>query len=588
MAAFGSLVVATVAAFFVTQHLKVTTPVLTGISHPEAFSPGSCQPHTHISFYLLHRSDDVSLYVVDSGGSIVRTLAVGYHMRKGVRIPDGPLNTWNGREDNGRLAPDGTYHFRVGLSNQGRSIDLTGYPVLLKTVAPRPTVTSVTPSVLPNGNAGAVIRYRGNEAHNGTIRIYRTDLPGKPRLLTSFITSAKGSQAAWDGKIHGRPAAAGTYLIGLDVTDRACNTGHFPAEMPPVAGSTRGAGVTVRYLAAQPPLDPVPAGSKALVLVDSRQHAYQWVLRGNGSPRALAHGAQSGYQLHVPLPRGNAALYELAIRSGAYRVEVPLMARASPPRHGGILVVLPALTWQGENPQDDDGDGLPDTLDAGDPVQVNRVLGPTPPAGFGDEAALLAYLDQAHLPYDLTTDVALIDGSGPQLTGHSGVVLAGSERWLPNSLATSLRSYVQGGGRVLSLGSDSLRRGVTVQLTAQGPRAVNPTAPGAIDALAARPGPVVARGSAEILVIRDNLGIFSTTSGAFPGFGSYESIPSTSPPAGPIASAAGTTDTAPAIVGYRLAHGIVVEVGLPGFGLSLARSVDTQELTRRLWTILSH
>jgi hypothetical protein len=251
-------------------------------------------------------------------------------------------------------------------------------------------------------------------------------------------------------------------------------------------------------------------------------------------------------------------------------------------------VVLPALTWQGQNPQDDDSDGLPDTLDTGDPIQLNRVLADGLPAGFGDEAALLAYLDQAHLPYDLTTDIGLIDGSGPQLAGHSGAVLAGSERWLPNSLAGALRSYVQGGGRVLSLGIDSLRRGVTVQITAQGLRAQGPTAPGGTDALEARPEAVVAHSTAEILVIRDGLGIFSNTSGAFPGFSSYQSIPATSPPAAQIVSAAGTTDTAPAIVGYRLGHGIVVEVGLPGFGQSLAHNVDAQELTRRLWTILSH
>ena len=52
IAAFVALVIATVGAFFVTQHLKVTTPVLTGISHPQPFSPGTCRPTTHLS--LIH------------------------------------------------------------------------------------------------------------------------------------------------------------------------------------------------------------------------------------------------------------------------------------------------------------------------------------------------------------------------------------------------------------------------------------------------------------------------------------------------------------------------------------------------------
>jgi hypothetical protein len=559
--------------------------VLTGLSHPEAFSPGTCQPHTHISFYLLHRTDDVSLYVVDSNGSIVRTLVVGYHIRKGVRPHDGPWNTWNGRQDNGRLAPDGTYYFRVGLSNQGRTINLTGYPILLKTVAPHPVVTRVGNQLLPQSGVGATIHYAGTNGRVGTVRIYRTDVnPAKPQPLYSFPTPFGGSTVHWDGKVFGRPAPPGVYLMGLDVTDRACNTGHFPPVLPPVPGSTPRAGVTVRYLAAEPPLDPVPAGGKALVLVDSRQRPYRWQLRRAGASRVLATGAATSYRLSVPIPRGSAALYQLAIDSGGYATEVPIVARTSPPRRSGILVVLPALTWEGQNPVDDDGDGMPDTLESGS-IQVDRVLANGLPAGFSDQAAFVAYLDHGHLPYDLTTDLGLIDGTAPALAGHSGVVLAGSERWLPDSLAAGLRSYVQGGGRVLSLGIDSLRRGVTVQTTALGARAFSPTAPLSTDAFGGRPG-AIAQSTAETLVIRDDLGIFSTTSGAFPGFTSYEPIapPSSS---GPISSA-GVTSSAPSIIGYKLGHGVVVEVGLAGFGSGLAHSIDAQELARQLWTVLSH
>jgi hypothetical protein len=99
---------------------------------------------------------------------------------------------------------------------------------------------------------------------------------------------------------------------------------------------------------------------------------------------------------------------------------------------------------------------------------------------------------------------------------------------------------------------------------------------------------VVTNSTSEILVIRDGLGIFSGTSNAFPGFSSYQPIPSTAAPAGRILSAAGTSDTSPSIIGYQLGHGVVVEVGLAGFSPSLSHSVDAQQLTRRLWTILGH
>ncbi len=580
IAAFGALVVATVAAFFVTQHLKVTTPVITGMSHPQPFSPGTCKPTTHISFYLLHRSDDVSIYVIDSNGTIVRTLVTGMYMR--ARPPVRRVFVWNGREDNGSLAPDGTYYFRVGLARQGRSIDLTGYPAELKTVAPRPVVTRIDNALLPLG-AGAVIHYAGNESRGGMIHVYRTDLPGAPRLVWSFPTPWRGEQAIWDGRVHGAPAPAGTYLIGLSVTDRACNTGQFPAIIPPTPGSTAGAGVTVRYLAAEPQLDPVRAGAKATVFVDARHHSYTWTLSRLGSPKPLGSGQGSSPQLEVPLPAGGAGLYELTVHSGTRSTSVPLVAYSSHPS-GGVLVVLPALTWQGQNVADDNGDGIPDTLDTGGPASLARPLAAGLPAGFADETAFLAYLDQAHLPYDLTTDLGLIDGVGPGLFGHTGVVFAGDERWVPPSLAGPLKGYVIKGGRVLSLGIDSLRRTVVVH----GTKASDPSPAAAADVLGAKPGPVVTHTSDSILVIRDGLGIFTGTSGAFPGFTAYQAFTGLTPPGTQIASAAGTSTTTPSIIGYRLGQGIVIDIGLPGFGSAVAGSVDAQELTRRVWSILSH
>ena len=258
--AFAVLVAATIAAFFLTQHLKVTTPLIQGAPRPvpAVIDPlhgvpcvqGRNSGSATISFYLQHRADTVDVFVVsDATGEIVRTVASGRHMRKDVRNPDGVFH-WDGREDNGRVAPDGTYHFRVALIHQNRTIDLTGVPVKVKTVPPHPVVTRVTPSVIPGADGSNVtIRYAGNENRGGTIRIYRTDLPGGPRLVKSFLTPWNGHTAIWDGKINGRTAPPGTYLVGLDVTDAACDTGHFPAQVPPAPGTTPNAGVTVSYLA---------------------------------------------------------------------------------------------------------------------------------------------------------------------------------------------------------------------------------------------------------------------------------------------------------------------------------------------------
>jgi FlgD Ig-like domain len=603
VAAFVALAIATVAAFFITQHLKVSTPLWAGFPSPSpaAINPvdgGVCQVRSatgvkrvdhrsmRVSFYLLNRADDVDVFIVDPEGDVVRQIGDGVHMRIRVRH----TFRWDGRQSNGSVAPDGTYYIRVALIHESRSAlisnNTAAEPVTVETVPPRPRVTSVSPSLIPQpGHTGAAIRYTGNRGLSGRILIFRTDVSGPPRLVKSFA-SRRGSVSSWDGRLAGgRPAPQGTYLVGFKVTDRACNTGRFPAELPPVAGTTRGAGVTVRYLAVQPPLTPVAAGSSATVYVDARRHTYHWALRPAGTQKVLSSGTGSSYALSVRPPAGGPGLYELAIRWGPHRTVVPLVAD-SPSGHaagaGGVLVILPALTWQGLNPVDDDSDGLPNTLSAGDTVKLGRPLVGGLPAGFAGEAALIAYLRSSHLNVALTTDLALDAGVGPALRSSRGVVLAGDERWISTSLARALRTYVAAGGHLLSLGIDSLRRQVSV---ADG---VARAAGGAsvADVLGARPEGVVAAHGALILAGRDGLHIFRGTSGAFGGFRSAEQFAATTA-SGPVASLAGASTRQPSVIGYRLGRGIVIDLGLPGFASSLRRSIDSRQLLASIWSVLS-
>jgi hypothetical protein len=594
VAAFAGLVVATIAAFFITQHLKTTDPLLIVRSVPAPFSNDGdgCRNRTSITFNLQHRSDSVSVFVIDSDGDIVRTVASGVEMQKpSAHHRVRRTFSWSGQEDNGQLAPNGTYHFRVALADQGRIEDLTQDPIVIDTVPPHLVVTSVSPSQLPAlGGTPAAVHFTGSKGRGGLLILYRTGLTGPPQVVDArkipfSAPSSHGYAKTWDGLIHGRPAPAGTYVTALKVTDRACVTGTFPAYLPPQVGTTQHAGVTVSYLAAEPPLDPVRAGSVAVVGVAAGQQRYHWGLRRvGGRAKPIEHGSGTSTSLRVRVPRRSAALYELAIRAGGQRTEVPIVARSATGGHH-VLVVLPALTWQGENPVDDNGDGFPETLATGGPIVLHRQFADGLPSDFSGEAALLARLDRAGLPYDLTTDVAMVDGSGPALAGHSGVVFAGPEVWLPAALAPELRSYVEHGGRVLALGAGTLQRTATIKQTPSGLQALDPSPAAATDALGARPGPLVTSNTEAIVRISDQLGLFNGTSGTFSGFGSFEPIPAVAPP-GEIVAEAGTTTQTPTIVAYRLGSGVVVEIGLPAFTASLAHDVDTQELLRRLWTIL--
>jgi hypothetical protein len=473
------------------------------------------------------------------------------------------------------VAPDGVDHFRVALRQQGRTVQLA-QPVIVDTKAPRPRVTSVRPELIPQNNTPARIRYRGNERRAGTLLIYRTDVAGTPKLVDSIPVNPR-VPTTWDGRLGGRPAPAGTYLMGLQVIDRACNVGRFPSSLPPAPGSTPGAGLTVRYLAAQPPMAPVAAGSHALVWVDSRQRPYRWTLTRVGARKPVAHGTDHAVALHVHLPRAlGAGLYVLSLRSGGHRTEVPLVAHAATPGPH-VLVVLPALTWQGLNPVDDDGDGVPDTLLNGGPVRLTRPLADGLPPGFTDEAALLAYLDHAHLPYDLTTDIGAINAVGPALSGHTGVLLASSQRWTAVSLGAGLRNFVAQGGRLASIGTDTLRAGVRVN----GKVASSPSGLSSTDLFGVAAASL-ARSHDLITVIRDDLHIFASTSGAFPGFTVFQPLHAPRPPA----SAAGTSNATTSIIGFHAGKGTVVEVALPGFGTALTHNVDAQEFVGSLWSLL--
>lgn len=551
LASFAALIVATVAAFFIVQHLKVSTPLIAGspVPFPGVINPVSGRTCTviapdgkrvsvsfrrsKVSFYLLNRADDVDVWVIDPGGAIVRTLAIDRYMGIKKRIPF----IWNGREDSGTLAPNGTYYIRVTLVHQNRTVKISGdsgpEPVKIKTFPPSPVVQSVSPELAsPDPKESITIRYAGSESRAVTIEIYRTDLPGRPRLVKSFVTAFGSQTAVWDGLINHRPAPTGTYLVGITMTDAACNLGTFPKTIPPAPGTTPHAGLTVEYLAAQPPMAPVAAGSEAAVEVYSVRRSYRWSLVRAGAQRpavtgvGFVAGALRPSTLRIPVPSGRAGLYELELQAGPYRTTVPLVANASRP--ATALVVLPALAWQGLNPVDDTGDGLPSTLAGGGPIELERPLLDGLPAGYGDEAGLLAYLDSTHRAYDLTTDLGLALGAGPALAGHSLVVLAGIEEWLPSSLAPALRAYVEQGGHLVSFGPGSLLRTATVA----GGRALDPSPPAAVDVLGFRPAAGAAR--------------------------------------------------------HTLGRGTFAAVDIAGFGSSLRHDSSARALIRRLWTAPAH
>lgn len=245
VATFAALAVATVGAFFFTQHLKVSTPLINGFPAPvpstiNPVSGGTCPVRNpkgrlvpvsfkrmKVSFYLQNRGDVVDVDIVQAN-RVIRTLpGSGRYMTTLKRRQF----VWNGRENDGRIAPDGTYDIQVSLVDQGRKLLIATpsgavEPVTVQTRPPRLVVTGVAPrEVAVPGRSPVTIHYSGNQGLRAQILILRLGA-GRPRAVKRYAATTRAGTSLWNGTLAGGvPAPPGTYLIGLRLSpDRTCNT----------------------------------------------------------------------------------------------------------------------------------------------------------------------------------------------------------------------------------------------------------------------------------------------------------------------------------------------------------------------------
>jgi len=583
---FGLLVIATAAAFFVTQRLKQSTPAVQRVFfHPYLSPNGDGRKDSVRLRFDLERADDVTVSIVDRAGYEVRRLADDRRLASGTH-----RFGWDGRAADGQVAAEGAYRLRVALRSEGRSLTASR-TLILDTTPPRLSLIAVTPATIApdvRGPAGrARIRYAGPSDPAPRFTIYRTDARRSPEPVLRFRGPRFRRTAKWDGRVRGRPAPDGIYAVRVTVQDKAGNLGSRPATAPPTAASaTAGTGVSVRYLTASGPLVPVRAGTLVRVSVGPVARSFRWSLARLGRRRALIRGRGSGMRLALRLPlRARTGVYLLRIAAGAHRTALPLVVQGPSRGAQRPLVVLPALTWQGSNRSDDDSDGFADTLESSPSVSSARPLARGLPPAFRKETApLISFLDRYRERYDLTTDLALVRGEGPGFEGRRALVFAGSTRWLTERIDVALREYVEQGGRVASFGTDAFRRRLGVSrgrlITGGAPEDTNVFGE-RTTSLAIAPAPLV--------VTADRVSLFAQTDGFLGLFTRFEQ--SAGLVAGAkIVAAAGREAAHPSLVAYRLGRGLVIRVGARGWGEALARQPPDRELervTRRIWTLLS-
>jgi hypothetical protein len=289
----------TAAAFAVTQGLKLErSPVLT----PEitkTFSPVcECDRDTAEIAFRLRNGDTATLEVVDAGGDVVRTLF------RGRRVPAGNLDAdWDGRDNEGRVVPNGDYRPRVRLADAHRTIVFPN-EIRVDTVKPRIERFSVSRRVIsPDGDG------RGE----GLSVAYRLDERARMRLLVNGklrvrkLGQAPTGAVQWYGRFRGRPARPGSYDLALVAVDEAGNR----------SGRVSAGPVRVRYIELGRDLIRVQGRRRFGVRVRTDARRYGWLFaRGRGSTR------QRYLVLRAPERPGR---YRLFVETSGHGTSVPVV-----------------------------------------------------------------------------------------------------------------------------------------------------------------------------------------------------------------------------------------------------------------------
>jgi len=295
------LLVATAAAFAVTERLKLTkSPIYGTVVLPKAgFSP-TVRKKATISFKL-RKSDDITITILNAKGEAVRQLAA-VPASRGLNV-----YRWDGRDNANVLARDGAYRAEVHLSAQHRTIVLPNV-IRVDTKPPQLVALNVNRDAFsPDGDRQADfmrIQYEFNKPVRVALYL------GGERILRPRGLRAKG-QFAWYGiGTHGK-LPPGSYGLQVGATDAAGN-------VTPLAQRGRFR-VRLRYIALASKRIVVPAGKRFSIGVSTDAKKYRWKLGGRKSFASgpvlnlLASTRRGSYTLTVS-ERGHVARARVIVR----------------------------------------------------------------------------------------------------------------------------------------------------------------------------------------------------------------------------------------------------------------------------------
>jgi hypothetical protein len=295
------LLVATAAAFAITERLKLTKSAVYGTVISTRISPTcGCQYRRASIFFKLRRPDDITVTVLNARGQDVALLAAQHD-------PRGPVTlTWNGRNDSGRRVRDGTYKVRIHLTGQHQTIE---FPNRIQLDTKPPQVVSVEKSrdvFSPDQDHQAdYVRITYTLSKPAHLAVYL----GDTRVLYSRA-NVKGS-IQWFGKDPNGTLKPGTYTLTVGAVDLSGNS-------TPVDQRAR-VRVEIRYIRLANLKIVAHAGHAFEIGVSTDAKRYSWSLgrrKGKSSSHVLrlqAPTTRGRYTLTV-MERGHASRAAVFVR----------------------------------------------------------------------------------------------------------------------------------------------------------------------------------------------------------------------------------------------------------------------------------
>lgn len=293
--------VATGIAFVVTEQLKLEPPTITSTHVTKQFSP-TCRCSTSKARvqFSLRRNERVTLSIIKPPKRVVRELLSDEYK------PSGPLHVvWDGRDDAGRLLPNGNYRVRVYLVNERLTTNLPNI-IQLDTQAPKLSNISVsTHTISPDGDGikdTVHIRYHLNE--RARILLF---VDGK-RVEQTKERAGKPGKFDWKGMADGR-VLKGWHHLTLKAVDLVGNESGASEPIP----------IRLRILKLRPGRIRVGAGNMFRLTISTDRDSVRWHFNGK-------YGLASSRSLVLRAP-STPGRYRVVVRSGPYRARALVVVR---------------------------------------------------------------------------------------------------------------------------------------------------------------------------------------------------------------------------------------------------------------------